>query len=385
MLVFLALTSRHHLDLVAATSPDPARPNPLKTAEYYATEARKILKLSDSPPSDADEKLQYIQAHLMLVIHEWGERRGEQAFLIMSHATSMVELVLQTAGKQPLGRKGTPTKQESQRKKRTPTEEETVRRTFWSCFIMQCYLGGRTPRVERLNVRGTHMFFPCSDRAFTLGEKVRTLPFETLHDDSTTSVQLDHGTQPYLLEAEHTGESLSCFIRAQHIYGDVLKWSCAGGRRQERKGPWHEASLFKQYRNRLEKFENNLPSDLQLTPEKINAHDYLKSLSSYTLMHIARLLCHIMLHREYLPFLPFDVKKPAGPLDEPRFSPEELKEVLETNPTFWEESARTCFRAAKDLLDLLWACQSKGVLVESPLSGMAAFQVAIVGMYYGVS
>lgn len=84
-----------------------------------------------------------------------------------------------------------------------------------------------------------------------------------------------------------------------------------------------------------------------------------------------------MLHREYIPFLALNCKKPEGPLDEPTF-PEEEKNG------FWDTSARTCFESAKDLTDLLCACQQWEALPETPLTLFMEFQVAICGecMFY---
>jgi hypothetical protein len=92
-------------------------------------------------------------------------------------------------------------------------------------------------------------------------------------------------------------------------------------------------------------------------------------------MHVVLLLCSIMLHREYVPFIPVRCSKPQGPLDPPLFPPQDYH----IPPGFWEESARELFKSARDLVDLLRTCQEWGVLAETPIIGFAVYIVACIG------
>lgn len=84
-----------------------------------------------------------------------------------------------------------------------------------------------------------------------------------------------------------------------------------------------------------------------------------------------------MLHREYVPFIPLRCKKPEGPLDPPLFPPTKY----DVPHGYWEDSAEQCFKAARDLVDLVRTCQEWDVLVESPIVGFAIYTVAFVGVY----
>jgi hypothetical protein len=84
-----------------------------------------------------------------------------------------------------------------------------------------------------------------------------------------------------------------------------------------------------------------------------------------------------MLHREYVPFIPLRCKKPEGPLDPPLFPPA----TYDVPPGYWEDSARQCFKAARDLVDLARTCQEWNVLVQTPIVGFAIYTVAFVGVY----
>lgn len=94
-------------------------------------------------------------------------------------------------------------------------------------------------------------------------------------------------------------------------------------------------------------------------------------------MHTVYLLSQIMLHREYVPFLPLRCSRPQGPLDPPMFPPEKHA----VPPNFWEDSARECFKAARDVMDLVRSCQEWSALVETPIVGFTIYTVAFVGVY----
>lgn len=121
----------------------------------------------------------------------------------------------------------------------------------------------------------------------------------------------------------------------------------------------------------------SLPRDLTLSKANISAHITSRTSTPYTLMHSLHSLCSIMLHREYVPFIPLRCSKPQGPLDPPLFPPDQY----EIPPGFWEDSARECFKAARDLIDLLRTCQEWDVLVETPIVGFATYTAAFVGKF----
>jgi hypothetical protein len=103
----------------------------------------------------------------------------------------------------------------------------------------------------------------------------------------------------------------------------------------------------------------------------------MKTQTPYTLVHTVFLLCQIMLHREYVPFIPLRCKKPEGPLDPPLFPPEKY----DVPTGFWEDSARNLFRAARSIMDLVRTCQEWNALVETPIVGFAIYTVAFTGVY----
>ena len=93
-------------------------------------------------------------------------------------------------------------------------------------------------------------------------------------------------------------------------------------------------------------------------------------------MHTVFALCQIILHREYIPFIPLRCSKPQGPLDPPIFPPNQYQ----VPEGFWEDSARHLFRSARELMDLLRMAEEWGVLVETPIVGFAIYTVAFTGV-----
>jgi hypothetical protein len=86
-----------------------------------------------------------------------------------------------------------------------------------------------------------------------------------------------------------------------------------------------------------------------------------------------------MLHREFLPFLPFRCTSPKGPLDPA--SPLSSTEQGNSAFGFWEHSAAELFRSARDLMNLLLACSEWKVLVETPMVAFAAYMISVLGEY----
>lgn len=124
---------------------------------------------------------------------------------------------------------------------------------------------------------------------------------------------------------------------------------------------------------RLTSFIEKLPRDLVLTTANIQAHISSRTSTPFVLLHAVLLLCKIMLHREYMPFIPLRCSKPEGPLDPPIFPPEQVQ------PGFWEYSATENFRASRQLIDLAQTCHEWNVLPQTPIVGFAIYIAGLVG------
>ncbi|KAL2815077.1 C6 transcription factor [Aspergillus cavernicola] len=428
----LALTARFHPQLVAYHSPaSPGNPsNPLVASEFYATALRSRLAGVDGA-SLAVPDLTRVQALLMLALHEWGICRGKSAWLYVGMAIRLAQAMglpfelendvfSRDAPRSPVLKTevdmfGLP-RRPTEPKEQTSDEviaQETKRRTFWACFVLdRCLSSGKyRPRMIRVQELGVQL---PSDKAFAFGERVRTSRLNEpvarrpqsfgsqgvqipsirqsiggFGDEKLIPNGADNRPWSPVSRRKDSAEDevdrweigaeekvLSRAIRVIRVWGSIAKWSCAGGRRTEQLPPWHPDSRFFQLRAMLGEFRDGLSRNLQYSPfntestHRMDKHNF----PSYTVMHLVYFLSVIVLHRAYVPFLPVRCAEPIGPLDEP---------VDRTGmpESFWRDSARELFAAARQLMDLVVTCQELGGLVENPLVGFAMYNAAFVGIY----
>lgn len=437
LLAFLALTARFHTRLVAHHSPaTEARPsNPLIASEYYAAAARE--RLATGWTENRVHDIERTQATLMLGLHDWGMCRGAQAWLTIGMAIRAAQAMglqyemelddepmsrsLALGGEAErmgldAGRKSSSYGHQSEED--AFIQQEVRRRTFWSCYIMDRYLSSGKYRPQMLHAPELRIQLPASERSFLFAEKVRTLMLgeENKHVAGRAEVQslrqasvmlgngntpersmpdapLDDEDEKGRLEVGTDEGLVSRYVKILEIYGKLVQWSCAGGRRcvnfkslicsfltisrTEELPPWDPRCTWYKLRQQLSEFKASLPRQHTLTPQNTQAHISLKTSTPYTLVHTVYLLCQIILHREYVPFIPIRCSKPQGPLDAPTFPPDRYN----VPPYFWEDSARELFKAARQIMDLVRSCQEWNALVETPIVGFAIYTVAFVGVY----
>ncbi|KAH8696116.1 fungal-specific transcription factor domain-containing protein [Talaromyces proteolyticus] len=415
LLGVLALTARFHPSLVSYHSPAATKPNPSAASEFYAAALRHRLAGSDGL-GFALPDLTRVQALLMLALHEWGMCRGKSAWVYVGIAIRLSQamgLSYDLENEYAVTRPSA-LKLEADLSPDAVIAQETKRRTFWACFIMDRCLSSGKHRPRMLKVRELAIQLP-SDNALE-GERVRTsrlcdsparrpssidgpgvqIPSlrqsfsyntdEKLRNGSTDTKAWspvatrndsgDHEIDRWEVGAEEAVSSR--VIRIIRIWGSIAKWACAGGRRNESYGPWQSESRFSQLRTNLAEFQDSLPKKIQYSQRNNDKYtmQITPFLPSYMVMHVVYFLSLIVLHRAYLPFLPLRCNEPVGPLDEPTF-PREKYAVPEG---FWRDSTRELFRAARQMLDLVMACQDKHVL-ETPLVGFAIYNAAFMGVY----
>ncbi|KAJ5585479.1 uncharacterized protein N7459_005279 [Penicillium hispanicum] len=432
----LTLTARFHPPLVAYHSPaSPGHPaNPIDASEFYATALRSRLAGLDGA-SLAVPDLARVQALLMLALHEWGMCHGKSAWVYVGMAIRLAQAMglpfelenevppRDTSHSSP-GLKaeadhfGLPRRVEF--KEQTSDDiiaQETKRRTFWACFILDRCLSSGKYRPRMIRVKELEIQLP-SDNAFAFGERVRTarlneptvrrppsfgaqgmqipsirqsLGFGDEKLPTTNGTPDGKAWSPISRRKDSSEDDvdrwevgaeesvLSRVIRIIRVWGGIAKWSCAGGRRTEQYPPWHPDSRFASLRMQLNEFQDSLSRNLQYSVRNTDTHImYKTTLASYTVMHVVYFLSVIVLHRAYIPFLPLRCNEPVGPLDEPLLPSDKVNGPPEA---FWRDSARELFKAARQMIDLVATCQSRGALVETPLVGFAIYNAAFIGVY----
>jgi hypothetical protein len=368
LLGVLTLTARFHPGLVAHHSPNGD--DPLAASEYYATPLAAAFGptiRNISVPS-----LENIQALLMLGLYEWGQTRGLSAWLYVGLAIRLAFSMGLAFEDDPENvndpRKTTANRpQISQRE--DAIEKEVRRRTLWSCFIMDRMLAAGKYRPTMMSPDKLRVQLPCSDDQFLFVHDVQT--------GFLTTDWLDETSAEQLRSTVSEDGVLSRYIRLVEIFGRLSEYSYAGGRRTEKLPPWNESTEFFQLRKQLKDFHDALPSSLTFTDANLSAHIEKRNATTYASLHTLYFLCLIVLHREYIPFIPIRCEKPVGPLDEPTFP----KEKYKIPEGFWEESAQGIMKASRDIIRIVGVCQENDALPESPQIGFAVWQAAFVCVY----
>lgn len=385
LLGILTLTARFHPDLVKYVAnsrvplPGNVKNRPLQVStdasaasDYFA----KALVTALGPLSVCVSvaSVERVQAFLMLGLYEWTEAKaktgGLGAWMYVGLAIRMAQALRlgfgdkedATSPRRPraLGQASRASISSSQ----TIVDREIRRRTMFSCLILDRMLACGKERVSTIRSEDLQIQLPCSEVCFDLSENV-----------VTSFLKSDDG-EPR--QGPSKGDSvLGCFIRLVDIWGEISKFCHAGGRLSEKKGvaPWHETSRFRQLRQDLSDFYTELPEVFQLSTGNYHRHENHQASSVYVSLHMLGSLCSMMLHREYIPFIPIRCTGPTGPIDEPTFPPSDFK----VPNGFWEESAEQVFQAAKDIVELIELCGDK-----LPVSSLVMFSVwtaSFVGIY----
>ena len=197
----LTLTARFHEELVEfhwnvlARDVSPVHRDPSAASDHYASALRSIL-ICEHVSSDQQPTLAKIQALLMLTLYNWSLARGVQAWAHLGLAIRMAQamgLFYEDMDPSEMWSVGFANENAALRVKvnarRSPghdapdlsssdifVEEESRRRTAWSCFVMDRYLSNGSFRPGVLPANNLHVQLPCGEKAWAFGERVCT-PF----------------------------------------------------------------------------------------------------------------------------------------------------------------------------------------------------------------
>jgi len=378
LLGILTLTARFNPTLVAYATSNKAGAtvNPktrqigvsqdaTEASQYYAKMLTKVLGGLEKCMTVAS--VERVQAFLMLGLYEWSQTQpktgGLAAWMYVGTAIRMAQALGLSGGDKEDGKTFRSRVQNPAKAIAPPSQVmitmEIRRRTMYSCLILDRLLGCGKGRAFAIRSEDLLIQLPCSEIAFDLSEPVYTGFLKPTAEDKARAPVND--------------SVLGRFIRLVDIWGDISKWSFAGGRFTEEHPPWSPLSQFYQLRVKLDTFYGELPELFRWSSSNYYKHENHQASSGYVSMHLLGAVCRIMLHREYIPFIPLRCEKPIGPLDPPTFRAGEEPEG------FWNKSSEDVFRAARDVIDLIDICRDK--LPMSTLVLFAVWTAAFVGIY----
>ena len=178
----------------------------------------------------------------MLALHDWGNCAGQKAWVGLGVAIRYAQVF----GLQFQEHMNANSPNQSF------VEHETKRRTFWGLFVLDRYLSSGKYRPQMFQIDDIEIQLPSSERSFLFNERVRTNTLSrglsqhgTRKGSGSHQVSLppiDDGSSRQKSSTEDDGQParwevgpnegvLSRYIKAIDLYGEIIRWSCSGGRR----------------------------------------------------------------------------------------------------------------------------------------------------------
>lgn len=224
--------SPFHAELSAQTD------NSWETARFYATACCKHL-INDYKRK-GESAMQYVQACLMLGYHEWTACVSREGYMRIRNAVGFAQMNgYHYDDNVDMGREGDGAATRRDRFIR----EESRRRTFWSCFILDRYLsvGRRRPKIIQVDDLKDTIQIPCSDKNFISGRAVKTRFFgetdiayaERRKRTNDEAMQRNNGQNCERIDWEDREDDgmLGRYMFALDHFSAVNKWANEGGRR----------------------------------------------------------------------------------------------------------------------------------------------------------
>ncbi|KAK4199387.1 fungal-specific transcription factor domain-containing protein [Triangularia verruculosa] len=245
----------------------------VKLSEGYATRSRLEID-TDEPSVDA------LQALVLLVTAFTAAGKGKRAYMLLTSAIGMA-IALELHRELDVTARV------------TPTERETRRRLFWSCYLLDRFMACGSKRPSLI-----------ADRAIILRLPSRSpipgsLPADGDFFQSYTNLQYLQGT------GKKAQGSSGMLIDICRILGTTNQYLAAGGVKGDSHFPWHSLSNLSKIRQDLDVWASG-------TEDVFSSLDALFGQPDSTVLVLSKLVYHLIHCLIYRPFLPIDLSELAG-------------------------------------------------------------------------
>ncbi|KAK2595668.1 hypothetical protein QQS21_006641 [Conoideocrella luteorostrata] len=328
--------------------------------EHYALYAKDMLgDFILQPP-----KVQVVQALLIITLHEWGTRDFHKAWVYCGIAVRIMQ-ALHSSRVAPLPLDITSDRQHDA----VSLAIET--RTYWACFIMDCMVNSGTYNPPML---------PMSEMVkMKIARPLSAVEFAFGPDAPPQAVGGDHS-----LFGQSTGmldvtQSFEILVGGFDIWAQVMTFIFNDGRRAPgmcapHNCPWVPGSPWSQSRSQLEDWRAGQHRKLHYPNNSVAVHMTLGFGETFVYLNLLYYVSILMLHREYVPFLPTTESEPRGPVDQP------MLEALAPDG-WWNDSARQLFGGAEHIAMILHEAAECDVHLMTPFAGFCAFSAGYVNLY----
>ncbi|KAB8270494.1 hypothetical protein BDV30DRAFT_241359 [Aspergillus minisclerotigenes] len=351
----MALCARYIPELVDQYS------SPYLASEHFADVVRENIMSYMARHSGIDA----VHALILLSLYDWGEGNGFQAWVYTGMATRMAQgIYLQTK---------TNTKDASCI---NFTKHETIIRTVWACFVLDCILRCGRYGSQRAEIEVPDIPLPMGEDDFEFGPQSTLTPHFLVHSGTNTSITV-MGSDGKINGPQ---QILSLIVKGFSIFSTLSTWICRGGRRYPSpdsiEPPWKHTSFWSRSMTTVEAWRGTHSSRLVYSRSggQIQAHILHNQVEGFALLNLLYYMSVFFLHREYTPFFPHRVSRPCGPIDPP---------LLEEAPPhdWWHHSAQKLFEAASIIIQLMQDLDQRGVQFQTPFTAFCMFSAASAVLY----
>lgn len=380
----LAFASRHCQplrDFYYESFPDKF--NAITPSEHYATLASQLLQFPPSAASgrtgtaaegESDISLIRCQCFLILGLHECTEGTENRGWMKIGTAIRMAQVLRLGFEDEDDASQSAP----ARIARRDPLRAEIRRRTYWSCFLLDRTItdGKERPCTLQPPKNGA-VRMPCSEEDFTKGIAGVGARFEPDPAPWTVSARLLQHPPPPEPEADLHGHTL----RVAQLWKKVADYiGAAGGRNFDRRPPWLLESTFGTLAAEIAEFKRRLPQMYEYSEANLLAHSMTNQGRLFGMFHLLLACSSLVLHRDYLPFLPpLNFRAVDGPCDgEPLYEP---NGSMPAPADWWVSSLAHAFEAANSISDLCTYLAQHGSMITHPFAGFAAVAAATLHVH----
>ncbi|VBB76120.1 Putative protein of unknown function [Podospora comata] len=245
----------------------------VKLSEDYATRSRLEID-TDEPSVDA------LQALVLLVTAFTAAGKGKRAYMLLTSAVGMA-MALELHREMDVNARV------------TPTERETRRKLFWSCYLLDRFMacGSKRPSLiaDRAIILRLPSWLPVPG----------SLPADGDYFQSYTNLQYLQGT------GKKAQGSSGMLIDICRILGTTNQYLAAGGVKGDSHFPWHSLSNLSKIRQDLDVWASG-------TQDVFSSLDSLFGQPDSTVLVLSKLVYHLIHCLIYRPFLPIDLSELTG-------------------------------------------------------------------------
>ncbi|PKC11181.1 hypothetical protein RhiirA5_354612 [Rhizophagus irregularis] len=234
-----------------ATHPAIVRKPPYTAGEQFANVATKMILQSFDYPS-----VEYVQAFILLTLHNFGTCKGPRAWMYIGMAIRMAqEIGLHKIDETASGAQPVKLKSEA-----TFIQKETKRRIFWACFLLDRYSACALGRPTLIDEDDCDVRLPCNEAIWNYDH-----PFsKSLIEGYFNEVHVKRDSRINL-----TNNGLcACFISVAALLGRVTQF-VNRSKPANSLPPWDPQSQFSILANELDMWYNSLSPHYTYSKERL--------------------------------------------------------------------------------------------------------------------